>query len=347
MVGQEEPSAVFWIDSTKSIEEVNASAPEPEHDTVWLKDGQVLYGSLKDLEVGVFTFNANTIGDVKLKHFDLVSLRATTKTYRISTLHDGELIGWMYPMDTGWVQVVHLLDTTQLRISELVSIEGLEEGFLKRWSGQINAGYSYTRSSQISRYNADAAIQYRGENVELHLSGASIFTGIEDSLVREREEVSSLLNVYFADHWSVFTGLIYQRNQTLGLQYRYQGGPGVTYIRYFNNQVRIAFGGGTVANREANFSGVELNSIEGVIQMTFYFFRYQSPKITLSTEQAGFFGFTESGRFRHDGEIRLAWEIVSDLSLNLQLYDNYDNQSPQTGGPLLDYGVVMGVGYSF
>lgn len=319
----------------------------PQHDTLWLKNGQFLFGEFKSLDVGIITFDAEVIDDVSLKHYEVATIRATSKIYRMKTLSNGELHGWILPGDTGYVRIYDLLDTTVVSFEELVYLTSFEGDFLKRWGGMFSAGYSFTKSSNITRWNMDASINYRGEEFDFDAAASSIITGEGDSLAREREEASVSMNYYFSDHWSIYGALTYQRNQTLGLKYRFQEGPGIVFTRYLTNQIRFGSGSGAVVNQEQSFEGARLNSVEIPILMSFTFYRYRNPKISLVVDQSVYFGVTTQGRFRHDGEIRLNWEIISDLSLQLKLYDSYDNQSPQTGGALLDYGIVTGVSYEF
>lgn len=323
---------------------LNLSAQE---DTLWLKNGLVLHGEFQGLDIGVLSFDADVIGVVEVKFFDVATFTATSRIYRMKPLGGGERYGWILPGDTGRVKVYDLIDTAEVALSELVYLIGFEEKFLQRWNGLLSAGYSYTRSSRISRYNADVSAHYRGEKVNMDLSGGMILTGRGDSLAREREDANVVLNRLFSDRWSIFGAVSYQRNLTLGLRYRYQNGAGLSYRRYLTNRMRLAIGGGAVVNREESFERVSLNSIEAPLLLNFTFFKYRQPKISLAADQSVFFGITESGRLRHDGEIRLSWEVISDLSLQITFYDSYDSQSPSTGEALFDYGIVSGISYSF
>ncbi|KAB2817524.1 DUF481 domain-containing protein [Phaeocystidibacter marisrubri] len=340
-------STLAELQAVQAENAAEAARKEPVFDTLWLRNGLYLYGEFTSIDVGLINFDAEVIGDVTLKHYEVSTFRASSNIYRMKTLYAGEFLGWVLPGEPGTVRIYDLNDTVVVPFTELVYLVSFENSFLKRWSGLFSAGYSYTRSSNISRYNMSGSVNYAGEHLDMALSGSMIVTGEGDSLTREREELHFTSNFYFANRWSIFGVLSYQRNVTLGLRYRYQEGPGVTYTRYLTNQMRIAGGVGAVINQEESFAGARLNSIEVPALIRFHFFRYRNPKISLTTSQSVYFGVTEVGRFRHDGEIQLAWEIVDDLSLTLTLYDSYDTQSPSTGGALLDYGTVTGLSYSF
>lgn len=318
-----------------------------QFDTLWLKNGQMVYGELKTVEAGLIKFDAEVIGVFEVKHYEVATLKATTNVYKIKQLHGHDISGWILPADTGSVKIADLLDTIRLPMYQIVNLSSFETDPWERWSGVIGAGYSYTRSSNISRYNADLSLHYKGEDVNFDASATSIITGQGDSLTRDREEATAMLNRFVAKKFSVFGGATYQRNYTLGLEYRYQGALGMMFIDYFTNQVKFSTGTGAVFNTERSFQGQSLESVELPVFVDFTFFKYRNPKISLIVSQYVYVGLTTAGRFRHDGEIRLAWEVFDDFNLTLTFYDNFDNQSPSTGAALLDYGIVSGFSYSF
>lgn len=316
-------------------------------DTLWMKNGQVLYGSILSLDVGVLKFDAESIGKIDVKHFNISTLYSTTKFYRVKSFKGFEQFGWIFPGDTGAIRIYNLIDTTSIQLIEVSTLTSYEEGFPRRWSGLIGAGYSFTRSSNIGRFNIDANANYVGQKVEYDFSANSILTTVDGDISREREIGSFVGNRFIAQRWSLYSGLSYQRNQTLGLLARAQVGGGVNYRRYLNNRTRIGLGVGVVYNYEENFENVSLSSVEAPVSFNFRFFKYRGAKVSLVLDQQLFIGVSEMGRIRNDGEISLNWELINDFALSLSLYNNYDSQSPSTGEALFDYGVVTGVSYTF
>ncbi|AXY72665.1 DUF481 domain-containing protein [Paraflavitalea soli] len=67
----------------------------------------------------------------------------------------------------------------------------------------------------------------------------------------------------------------------------------------------------------------------------------------LQSTQNLYFSLTQKGRIRHDEQIKLTWKLITDFSLNLTLYDNYDSQPPGENATTVDYGIVFGISYSF
>jgi hypothetical protein len=55
---------------------------------------------------------------------------------------------------------------------------------------------------------------------------------------------------------------------------------------------------------------------------------------------------TDAGRVRADLEIGLRRELVTDLFIELSVYDSYDSKPPEDGTDN-DYGIVTSLGYTF
>ena len=69
--------------------------------------------------------------------------------------------------------------------------------------------------------------------------------------------------------------------------------------------------------------------------------------MTVNIKEDIFFGITNKGRIRQDGQFSVNWKIFSDFYVNLKFYHNYDNQPPGENAEKLDYGVVFGLSYKF
>ncbi|MEM1081030.1 MAG: DUF481 domain-containing protein, partial [Pseudomonadota bacterium] len=76
-------------------------------------------------------------------------------------------------------------------------------------------------------------------------------------------------------------------------------------------------------------------------------FRFDSPELDLSTSLEIIPSLTESGRIRGEFDITLNWEIVNDLSWQLNFYDSYDNRPPTEAASENDFGVTTSLAYDF
>jgi hypothetical protein len=103
-----------------------------------------------------------------------------------------------------------------------------------------------------------------------------------------------------------------------------------------------------VFNQEKSTEGETSGTqTEFFAQLQFNLFKFTKPEIKFDIRQTFYAGITEKGRIRSDGEANLSWEIIKDLRLSLQFYDNYDSRPPVSGSSNFDYGMVFGISYVF
>jgi hypothetical protein len=219
---------------------------------------------------------------------------------------------------------------------------------MHRFSGSIGIGYSYTRSSNLGRFNADAALRYESSKSELSTTLSGIYTITDSVFSRDREDVQIKYNYYLSTSWFATTFLAYQRNLELGLARRFQEGLGMGNKFITSKSVYAWARVGVVANQEKNTEGIQTGTLWEIFgQLQFNFFRFTKPEISLSMAQTFFYSLSQSGRFRNDGSTSLNWEIIDDLKLSLEFYNNLDSKPPGAEGKKVDYGVVFGISFSF
>jgi len=103
-----------------------------------------------------------------------------------------------------------------------------------------------------------------------------------------------------------------------------------------------------VINQELSVENVKSGNLtEFFSQLQFNLFRFTKPEINIDFSETVFFGITEKGRIRNDGELDINWEMIDDLNLSLGFYTNFDNQPPGKGSITFDYGLVFGVNFKF
>lgn len=317
-------------------------------DTLFLKDGQILIGKLKGMMLGKADFDADNIDLVDIKADKIKTITAITHLYKLETIGKQIYYTHLQPAEEGNVYI-SANDTIKKMpiedISELTPLRG-KTGAL--WQGNASAGYSFTRSSAIGRINGDFSVGYRTRRIDM-LSKASIITTQTDSSF---DVENATVNVYgsylFNATWQAILLFSYQHNLELGLARRYQEGIAAGFMLLSSSHSRIKIMSGLVLNQEKSTEGVFTpTQMEAPFIILFDFYHFRKPDITLSVSQSLFAGITQWGRFRQDGQVNLSWKIIGDLSISLQVYDNYDNQPPGENAAKLDYGVVFGLSYKF
>jgi hypothetical protein len=148
--------------------------------------------------------------------------------------------------------------------------------------------------------------------------------------------------------WEASVFLLYQRNLEQGLSRRYQEGFGGGCNFISTAHMRSKLITGVVINQEKSVEGVSSpTQVDIPVLLNFNFFRFSRPDMTVNIKEDIFFGITNKGRIRQDGQFSVNWKIFSDFYVNLKFYHNYDNQPPGENAEKLDYGVVFGLSYKF
>ena len=317
-------------------------------DTLFLKDGQLLIGKLKTIALGKVDFEPNNIDEVSIKTNKIKTFRAVKHLYRLQTIRRQIIYTALEPAADGKVKISTGERGQELAIEDIEQLTPLRGKTGGLWQGRASAGYSYTRSSNIGRFNADATVGYSARKFEVIGKGSLITTKTDSSFAFENASASAYSSYLFNSRWRGLILLNYQHNLEQGLARRYQEGlaAGLSVISSTFIQGKII--SGIVLSQEKNTEEVVTpTQMELPVIFLLDFFHFRNPDMTLNMTQSLYTGITQAGRFRQDGQINLSWKVISDLSISLQLYDNFDNRPPGVNAAALDYGVVFGLSYKF
>lgn len=320
-----------------------------QRDTVYFLNGSMVVGEVKKMKLGVLTFDPDDANDITIQLRKIRTISARTRVFRIESIN-GQVYYGRILSDTEATKIFinRGFDTTELQLEHISVLYPYENRVLERFSGSVSLGYSFTRSSDLGRFNFDTRLSYAGKKNELTFSASGIYTITDSSFSRDREDIYMKDNYYFSPTWFATVFLAYQRNIELGLSRRYQEGLGAGN-KFLTRKSVYAWGRlGMVFNQEKSTENVTTGTQSELFgQLEFNFFRFSKPEINLLTSQTFYYSLTQKDRFRYDGSTDLTWEIFNDFKLTLSFYNNYDSKPPVEGSRTLDFGVVFGVAYSF
>jgi hypothetical protein len=317
-------------------------------DTLYLLNNSIIIGEMKKIKMGRVEFDGDGIGIINVKYDKIKSIQAACHLYRVETTDRKLLYGTIRTSDKdGFITINTPGISPAIHLSNISSLIFFGNNFETRLSGNIGAGYSYTKSSDIGRLNLNASIKYTTRTTETALTGNMIITADSISTYRERENLQGSSIYYINNNWLLVGLLSYQRNLELGLQSRWQTGAAIGYkfLQLKSSQGKVNTG--IVINSEKNFSNVSNTLFEWATQVNYNFFSFSKPNLSLSAAQMVFVSLSQKGRIRYDGDIDLSWEVIKDFSITLNFYHNYDRKSPATGLARVDYGYVAGISYKF
>jgi hypothetical protein len=331
---------LFWASHTTCIAQAK--------DTLFFKKGQILVGYLKGLSLGKIDFDDDDLDVVTIKSNKIRTIRASSHIFKVTTIDHNIYYTLLIPANDGKVKMNERNGISEIAIEEIKNIFPLLGKTQALWQGDISSGYSYTRSSGIGRFNADANVSYSTKRIESLLKGSVIITRTDSTYEVENGNLTWYNSYLFNATWQCMIILSYQHNQELGLSRRYQEGLAGGLSLISTEHIRMKTLAGLALSNEKSVEG-DAKPVQFGAPIVFLFdiFSFKKPDMSVKITQNLYFGLSEKGRFRQDGQLNINIKVIKDFYFNLQLYDNYDNRPPSEGSTKIDYGIVFGLKYKF
>ncbi len=319
-----------------------------QKDTLLFKNGTLIIGEIKKIQLGVITFDPDDANDITVQLRKLSSISAANRAFRIETVDDLLIFGRIYKnSQAGFVTVIYEGDTVKLSLNNIDNLYPIEKSFKEKISGTAGGGYSYTRSSELGRINFDLNARYVTKTVEYSVNMTAITTIDSGFYSRDNEYAGIGCNYYFNSRWFAGGGFSYERNVELGIKTRFQELAGIGNKLFTTRYVRLLVFTSFVANQELSLEDVHSGVLtELMTGFKFNVFRFEKPELDIQTTQYGYFSLSQE-RIRYDGDISVSWEMVEDFMLKLTFYSNYDSKPPGALTANVDYGTVISIAFEF
>ncbi len=324
---------------------------QAKKDTLFFNNGEILIGELKQITYGKATFDSDDIGLITIKMYKVRSAHTTIGTLRVETTNNQKLYGKLEPTKSrDTVYVVDGVNRIKVPINKINSVIAFRRSFFDQLDGNVSAGFSFSHSSSIGQVNLNGDIKYTSRWLETELT-ISTLSSIDSSRYIRDQETEQLSSYHYINStdWFVGAALSHQRNQELSLAYRYQGlfGGGNKFLT--SETINALALTGIAFSREKSIDGNSTSGSEVEIPLIVQvdFFKFTHPNMQVTMDNAGYMSLTQAGRYRYDGNITFAWELIKDFSLTINLYSNYDSRPLDLGSSKIDYGLVMGLAYKF
>lgn len=308
-------------------------------DKVLLKNGDLITGEIKSMKLAKLSFDMSGPGIISIKWEEIVKLRSD-KTFQVTT-QGGQVL--LTKLDTVF------FETQQVGVNDIVEIVKIRRNFWKRLSGDINLGFSYTKSSDIIQFNFNSSTTYRKPKMEATLKLNTVLSKSgEDTITSKKQDATITAMKTLNNQFYFMSNLGWEENTQLGLANRVLVGAGAGKIILNDNHQRLLTGAGLSYNREqsSETSGYVGNlEVQAVIQ--FKKFRYSTPKVSIDAGYIIYPSLSNWGRVRMNLQVNTSFEIFKDFSVGFTFYDNYDNRPPSGAVSTNDYGVTFTMGYIF
>ena len=318
-----------------------------KNDRVKLQNGDHLTGEVNKLAFGQLRLKTDDMGTVTIEWDNIAELTSADQ-FEVD-LSDGSIYyGSLGNTDVSKVMAV-INDSARVEIerSSVVNITPVKAGFWSRMEGSVSLGFSYTQANKIFQLNTNVDVTYIGYRNESNVSLSTVHTSQPDVEPTRRLDFNASHTILFRERWFTGGNIGLQSNKELGLDLRVLLGANGGRKVIQTNSEWLEFAGGLQVNRES-FTDTTTSkyNVEFVAGGVHRKFRYDDPKLNLSTNLNLYVNLTDLGRVRSEFETSIAWEIIKDLSLNLSFYDSFDSEPP-TGAAKNDFSTAFSFGYSF
>ena len=270
--------------------------------------------------------------------------------FRIETLDKRFFEGMLGPSEKeGYIDLYpdHAVKESML-ITHIFTLVPLDKDFIRRIHGNISAGFSFTKSSNIGQLNGSANAQYATRKLDYAAFISEIGSIDSGKYSRDNESAQLYSNYNLTPTWFAAIALLYQRNLELSISRRYTelfGGGKKLVIKQTWELLAIT---GISLTQEKSTEGVTNGtSLEIPLMIRFDFFQFHHPDIQITSNETLYYGITDQGRVRFDGNTSFSWQIIRYFYLKIGPYTNFDSKPPVSSKSNFDYGLVVSLSYRF
>ena len=317
-------------------------------DTLVMENGDHLTVEIKWMTRGKLTVKTHGLGTLEIEWLRVARI-VSDKEFRFEVASGLDWFGSALESGKdGEVLVQREQGTLRLSMDRIVAITPIEDTFLDRINGHVDAGLNYSQATEITQFNLGFGITYDARKVAFSAKGSSIVSRQTEIESKARNDLSFSARYFWQPQWFVQGGGGFQQNDELGLELRSYAFSGIGRS-FFRTQSTSssALLGLLVSSEQATGSMGASENLEGVLRLEYEVYSFKDPDLDISANLTGFPSLSVSSRFRTDSNLRVAWEIVSDLKWNLTFYATTDNRPPDMTAESTDYGVISGVTYTF
>jgi hypothetical protein len=320
-----------------------------QDDRVVLTNGDRLTGEIKSLERGKLSFDTPAADVISIK-WEQVAQLVSKQNFEI-TLDDGrQFFGSLVEgTESGTVRLQTDVQSPDFRVERVVRMTPIEGRVIDRIEMSADAGYSFTKATDVAQTNVGYNLNYRSEErlMRFDLDVTTSSSEDRDDSVRSR---GGFAYRRFLDNrdWDPLALAQVERNDELGLSRRRTLGGGMSTWITDTNSRRMSFFGGLVYSTEQTTDSPETDdSVEATVGLDAEWFRYETPELDVSTQFAVFQRLSGEERTRGNLDVDFRWELVKDFFWGFSIYYSFDSSTETVDASSSDYGVVTSLGWTF
>jgi len=324
-------------------------------DVIVMQNGDRITGEIKGLEAGVLRVDLDYVdGTISLEWLKVASVESN-QLFLVYTENGSLYKGTLATLasSAGHASRIQVVEDTATKVpieqSHVVKLQGTSDSFLKRLTGDVLIGSSYSKGNNTNQYNLGAGIEYQRErwgtqaNINSNLSSSSG----ADTATRNQVSLSAYRLMRRSNYfYSGFGGFLQSSVQGIDLQTSLGGGVG-RFLKN-TNRARISLLGGVVWQstdyQPAIVPVARQEVYGGVVTAEVKVFLFKKTNLDLMGTVIP--AFSDPGRLFYTTNASYYLKFFGDFSWNFSFYGTWDTRPPQQfkGG---DYGYSSGLKWTF
>ena len=333
---------------------VPVSVAAQKTDVVVIVNGNVITGEIKGLDRGKLDYNTDDVGRLSIKWEKVIGL-TSTHFFDVEVASGKRYYGQLSSPQNDGTVLIHNTGIDTLRIRDVVSISRLDAGFLQRTKAYVDAGFTFAKANSARTFSFSGQTEYRGPKVGGTVSFDSYAQAQANSPTAARNTVSLSFVRYLPNRWSGMLLTSVEQNDELNLDRRLTGGAAGGRILHQSNRSELRAVAGLVVTSErfssqegaAAISDTSKVNLEGLVYLSWDAFRFDSPKLDLSTALTLFPSISALGRLRGEFSLRLKYELIKDFNVGINLTDTFDSKPPDVTASRNDFITSLTIGWSY
>lgn len=313
-------------------------------DTLYTQSGFRAVGEIREVSGGEITLETELFGTVKTDLNDLATIISELYFDVITTSGAKHYAQLRKGSESGKVVLYTGSEELEIEITELYSMERIEEEWVERLKANFLAGLNYTKATENLQINWGFDLSYRSYVNNHSLTYDGLFTESPAGTFRRQNLVYNYGRNFSAGLF-LFGAAEAQSNTQLQLKLRGQASAGIGKNFFQDRNRLLALVIALNSNNELPLEGEGFSSIETLIGYRFRHSNLIDGKMNISSNLSYYRAITNVDRDRIDFDVRLSWKVYGNFSLSATYFSNYDSRVVQTLESRNDYAITLAANY--
>jgi len=318
---------------------------QPKTDVITLANGDRITGEIVRLSRGRLELKTDDAGTIYIE-WDIVVRLQSTRQFEVETNTRQRLYGELATPNDRRLQIGEI--PTPLPLDEVTQITPINAGFWAKLEGELDAGFSYTKSSGVAQINLNGDVRYRRPEFLVHLNGSATLTDQGDiDEADDRAAIELAYARYRGPNWFISGATRFESNESLGLKLRSQIGGLIGRRLISTNYAQMQAGAGIVGNDEQGVDADATQNLEGLLSFTTSYYSYDGSKTNLDFSFQYYPSLSNWGRQRVQLDTSFKRDLFKDVYASTNFFFTFDSAPPNPNAARSDLGITFSLGWSF